>query len=30
MRLSRARIRELLSALFSLTLSTGLIDQTIR
>jgi len=30
MRLSRARIRELLMALFSLSVSTGLIDQTIR
>ena len=30
MRLSRARIRELLLALFSLSVSTGLIDQTIR
>jgi hypothetical protein len=30
MRLSRARIRELLQALFGLSLSTGLIDQTIR
>lgn len=30
MRLSRARIRELLMALFSLNVSTGLIDQTIR
>jgi transposase len=30
MRLSRARIRELLMALFALSVSTGLIDQTIR
>ena len=30
MRLSRARIRELLMELFELTLSTGVIDETIR